>query len=130
MEIFKTKDEIATKTCEHLKDGQWSKQGDLKASGGMILVNVTDVEHDGVLNISDQLDPMGLRGHRAKLVLDDPTGHDPEYIDLIFIPNHGQVIRHQDRYYLVKLVLQSTNYSIAIFATRITHDTIRMLAAG
>lgn len=130
MEIFKTEDEIATRTCEHLRDGEWKKQGRLKAPGGMILLDVTDTEHDQILNVSDQLDPMGLRGYRAKLVLDDPTEHDPEHLDLVFIPSHGQVIRHQDRYYLVKLVLQSTNYSIAVFAIRIAHDAVRALARG
>ena len=125
MEIFRTQEEIATSTCEVLKEGAWEPLAPLRAVGGMIITNLTDDEHDKILNIRDHADEQ-LRGYRAKLILpkEDQEKDDPEFVDLVFCPKKGQVIRHQRSYYLVKLVVQSTSYSVAVFAKRITYEKL------
>lgn len=91
-----------------------------EAQKGLVIADPTDGEWDAILNIRDGLDPTGLRGFMARLLPDKKDSGDPDFVNLISVPCNGQVIRHQDRYYLVKVVLQSSNCSLAIFCQKLS----------
>lgn len=130
MEIFRTEDVIACKRGEKFQGGDWLEQMGIKVREGMILTQLTDEEHDGVLNIADGLDPLGLRGFVIQLLIDTPDKDDPKEVNVPAVPIKGQVIRHQDRYYLVKLVVQSTSCGIAAFVTKLDHSGLELLTAS
>lgn len=127
MDLFRTETLIETERCEKLHDGIWKKISPLKITGGIILGNVADHEHDKIVNICDDLDPMELRGYSVSLHVENGDKDDPKQIDLVAMPRRGDVIRHQDHYYLVTMILQSTNYSVALFTKRIDHQQLDIL---
>jgi hypothetical protein len=129
VEIFRTEDIIVCKRGEKFERGDWLEQMGIKVREGMILSEVTDEEHDGILNMADGLDPLGLRGFVVSLIIKNPDRDDPKEVNIPAIPVKDQVIRHQDRYYLVKLVVQSTSCGIAAFVTRLDHADLEVLTS-
>ena len=127
MEIFRTESEINMLTCEKHEEGEnWQRINNTKVLGGMILTGLSDIEHDNVLNILENLDPFGLRGFMMTLIVEDDDGNiieddnNPKHINLLAMPTKDQIIRHHDQYYVVNKVLQSTSLSMAIFVKRIS----------
>lgn len=119
MEIFRTESEIAIDPCEKHTGEDWKNVRKVKLPGGLILTGLTEQEHDAILNIMDGLDPLGLRGFVVTLIVNNADEDDPKNINLMFLPQKDQIIRHQDRHYLVIRVLQSTNCSAAVFVRKI-----------
>jgi|AACY02.2.fsa_nt_gi hypothetical protein len=129
VEIFRTEDLIVCESGEKFQGGDWLTQMGIKVREGMILAGVTDEEHDGILNMADGLDPLGLRGYIVQLLIDTPDKDDPKEMNLPAIPVKGQVLRHQDRYYLVKLVVQSTSCGVAAFVAKLSHEALELLTS-
>lgn len=126
MEIYRTTQEL--EVCGEVFDaGDW-RDTTGRIRGGMILTKLTDVQHDCVLNIAEDMDPLGLRGYLVTLIVKDADENDPKQINLMAIPTIGQIIRHMDRYYYVMRVLQSTNYSVAVFVER--QENINPFSSG
>lgn len=94
----------------------------LQIPKGLVISDPTDIERDAIMNIGDGLGSSGLCGFMAKLIPDKKDPDDPDFVNLISVPCHGQIIRHQDRYYLVKVVLQSSNCSLAIFCQKLSQE--------
>ncbi len=113
---------IHAKEAVELRGEQRDTISPLVVPKGLVISDPTDTEWDAILNIRDGLDPSGLRGYMAKLLPDKKDSGDPDFVNLISVPCHGQVIRHQDRYYLVKVVLQSSNCSLAIFCQKLSQN--------
>lgn len=114
MNIFRTHASIQVRPVEVFEDGAW-RRTELKSDGGIILTQVTDEEHDRVIDL--QMD--GLRGYRASLVLQEPDHYDPTEVDLVGFPAKGQVIRHKERFYLINLVMQDTSFRLTVFVTKV-----------
>lgn len=119
MKIFRTDQPIAIDACEHFRHGDWKKIHKPIIRHGMILTEVTDQEHDGILNLSDMLDPLGLRGFEIQLKVRDRDHSDPASLCLMAVPQTGQVLKHEDRYYMVETVIQSTAMEIIAFVKRL-----------
>jgi hypothetical protein len=121
---------ITVEGCEKkVRGGDWRYTAESSFGKGLILTDLTDQEHDQILNVMDGLDPYeGLKGYKARLLLEDKQEDDPAYVNLTFAPSTGQVIRHQDKFFLVRLVVQGSNYGIAVYAERINHDDLLPLA--
>jgi hypothetical protein len=125
MDIFRTTLPIHSRIAESFTEGQWKPTQPFNASsGGIILTDVNEMEHDIILNLHDQIDPMGLRGFHVSLIVEQSDFDDPSYINLIAIPIPGQIIRHLDHYYLVKQVLQSTSFNIRVYVRKIHNNEL------
>lgn len=127
MQIYRTQDNIIAKMAEHFRDTGWKTIEELNSTGGMILTEVTDFEHDSILNLLEDGDPLGLRGFQVNLLVHNSDGKDPSHLDLVALPQPEQIIRHGDRYYLVKRVLQSSEMEICAFVQRLDLDQLAVL---
>lgn len=107
MNVYRLKDKIFAKKCEQFHNGHW-KEKSLMANSGIVLTDISDEEHDGILNISDGLDPHGLRGYCITLKVNNSDGKDPMNLDLLVVPKSGMVLENAGRYYMVHHVVQST----------------------
>jgi|APFre7841882654_1041346.scaffolds.fasta_scaffold38242_3 hypothetical protein len=128
MNIYRTETKLILGKTEKLEAGDWTPLLKLELDGGLILSDVSDDEHDKILNIHDFSDPEGLRGIVAALHVENGND-DPTSVNLALQPQKGQVIRHQDRYYLILLVIQSTSFSVAILAKRVDQSELWKLSA-
>lgn len=125
MELYRTDERVLLCTAEKLEKGDWRKLKKLDIpTGGLFISSMTDLEHDQILNIHDFSDADPLRGIMAVLYVNDTDGNDPEMINLLTIPQLNSTIRHQDRYYEVRNVIQSTSLSVAIVAKRVSVDSV------
>lgn len=115
MNLFRTESSIVVAPAEVLEDGGW-KQTQLHSKGGMILTDLTEQDHDLLVNFHQNYDPDCLKGIVITLHVKGQTEEDPEQINVLALPTRGQVLRHHDKYYLVRLVLQSSVGSAAVFA--------------
>jgi hypothetical protein len=129
MDIYRTEAKLVLGRTEKLESGDWRSLPKLELNGGMILSDVSDDEHDKILNIHDFSDPEGLRGIVAALHVENGSTDDPTSVNLALQPQKGQVIRHQDRFYLILLVVQSTSFSVAILAKRVDQSALWKLSA-
>lgn len=127
MLVYRTDTEVKAKTGEKLEDDGWKRLSPfgVESSRSIILTDVSDDEHDQIINVKDGLDPLGLRGFMVKLHINERDVGDPDMINLVAIPARDQIIRHQDRYYLVRAVLQSSNFGIAAYVKKITDKEFR-----
>ena len=120
MNLFKTEATLELHPVQQF-DGEVWRPTKLRTDGGsIILTDVTDAEHDALVDFHQNSDPGGLRGIVVSLHLEDQNENDPEQVNLLALPSQNSVIRHMDQYYLVKLVVQGTNCSAAVFAARLT----------
>lgn len=131
MLIYRTDSEVKAKAGEKFEDDRWKQLNPFEVQGprSLILTDVSDKEHDQVLNVMDGTDPLGLRGFMVKLHVDKKEEGDPDMINLVAIPTRDQILRHQDRYYLVRAVLQSSNFGVAAYAKRINQCEFDILIA-
>jgi hypothetical protein len=120
MNIFRTESKIQTESGETFHEGKWDRLTPFMTAGGLILTELTDNEFDGVLNLGDSLDPLGLRGYMVALHVENPSEDDPKSVNLAALPAKDQILRHQDRYYLVKVVVQSSSCGIAVYVKRLS----------
>lgn len=118
MNLFRTESSIIVNPVEVLENGDW-KQTQLRSTGGMILTDLTENDHDLLVGFHQNYDPDCLKGLVVSLHIKDRTEDDPEKINVLALPNRGQVLRHHDRYYLVKFVVQSSAGSAAVFVDRV-----------
>lgn len=65
-----------------------------------------------------------LRGYAVTIHVKDADDGDPSTVFLPIAPVERQIIRHQDRYYIVKHVIQSTGFGVAIVVDRISIESI------
>ena len=110
-------EEICIRCCKQFKDGVWEETPQLHAGDAFVITDATDHEHDQILNIQDNLED-NLKGYLISLHLKDRKEDDPSQICLTTIPVKSQLIRHQDKYYMVELVVQSTSFGIAVYVNR------------
>lgn len=121
MKLYRTKTPIEVHSVEVLVDGgDWDQLPSMRSDGGLILTHVTETECDMLKDFQQNYDPTTLRGILIDLHLEDRDDGDPERVNLMALPHKGSVIRHQDRYYLVNVVVQGTNCSAAVFACRLS----------
>ena len=119
MDIFRTGSPVALVSAEKFDGADWLKLARVEVSGGLILSNLTDHEHDSIMNIRDFGDPDGLRGIMATLHVENNDKQDPQIVNLISIPERMTIVRHQDRYYQIIQVIQSTNISVALLVRKV-----------
>lgn len=119
MNLFRTEAPICVSPVEVLENGDW-REAELRSEGGLILTSVSSQEHDLLLDIHQGFDPGALRGILASLHVKEGDGDDPKTINLLALPAKDQIIRHQDRYYKVTVVVQSSNGSAAVFVKKIS----------
>ena len=130
MNLFKTDRLISLNQVECLEGGDWRGPRPLRTRGGLIVTDVTDKEHDLMIDFCQGYDPAGLKGIMVSLHVDSPTCDDPPEVNLLTLPVAGQVVRHHDKYYLVKVVVQSSNGSAAIFVDRLPQNTFWTLCSS
>jgi hypothetical protein len=112
---------LGEETVEKFQDGEWRCCQPKKLKDAMILCNVSDEEHDQVLDLKDHLDAM-VSGYLVDLIVDNARGDDPKKMNLPIEPVAGQVLRHQDKYYAIDGVVQSTGPGIAVFVHQVLFD--------
>lgn len=122
--IFKASD-ICLSGCQKFAGGDW-KEDRIEAKEAWIITDLSDTEHDQILNIHDHLDANTLKGFIISMHIvpgrdksSEPDEDDPKQINLAAIPGKGELIRHQDRYYEVLCSIQSTSYGVAIYARKV-----------
>ena len=130
MNLFKTDHLITVSPVECLEGGDWQGPRTLKSRGGLILTDTTDKEHDILVDFCQGYDPTGLKGIMVSLHVENKNEDDPPEVNLLARPAAGQVIRHQDKYYLVKVVVQSSNGSAAVFVSRLPVSAFWTLTAS
>lgn len=129
MNLFKTDRLLTVSPVECLEGGDW-RPGSLRTRGGLIITETTDVEHDFLVDLCQGYDPTGLKGIMVSLHVENKNEDDPPEVNLLALPAAGQVIRHQDKYYLVKVVVQSSNGSAAVFVSRLPVSAFWTLTAS
>lgn len=112
---------VSLQQAEQFLDGQWVDGNPEYLKNAMVLSDVSEEEHDEILNIKDHLDTM-MSGYLVDLIVHNSNGDDPKKVNLPMMPCTGQVIRHQDKYYVIDGVLQSTGPGIAVFVRSIAFD--------
>lgn len=129
MEIFRTEKDVDLDAVAAREGANWRRiSGRFRVpTGGFVLTGVTEKEEDRLAEMQTEVDP--LRGIVATLhIIGDKKEEDPTEINLLTLPMRGQALRHRDQYYLVTLVCQSSNFSAAVFAKRITLQEFWALA--
>lgn len=120
MRISRTTVPVEMLEVEVLEGANWHPS-QINSKNCLILTDVTDSEHDQLIGIMNQDE---LRGIMVSMYVDSckEEGPDPELINLVAIPQKGQVIRHQDQYYQVNMVVLSSSCTAAIFVSRLPED--------
>jgi hypothetical protein len=121
MEIYKPNTKLELGPVSVLDGDGWHTRGKIQCcEKGMIITDLSDEEHDMLLNLKDFADPLGLRGIVVTLyVRGGNTENDPRDINLLVMPPIGSIIRHQDQFYKVTTVLQSTTGSASVYVDRL-----------
>lgn len=129
MFVYRTDTKVKAKTGERLEEDGWKTFSpfDIESPRSLILAGITETEHDQILNVISDVDPDGLRGFMVKLHIDKPEEGDPAMINLVAIPARDQILRHQDRFYLVRGVVQSSNFGVAAYVKKVSRSEFEAL---
>jgi len=116
---------IKAQHCEQFQQGSWNKMdGETKLDDCIIISELSDVEHDAILNISDGIDNYGLRGYTIRLIVENKQSDDIDKLELVTIPNIGHIMGNGDNYYVVKKVLHNTSMEIVALVRRLGIDEL------
>lgn len=100
--------------CEQFKDGSWDNTTSNIINDCLVLSDLSDAEHDAILNIADGLDNYGLRGYTVRLIVGNRQQDDIDVLNLVALPSVGHIIGDDDRYYRVDKILQKPMEVVAL----------------
>jgi hypothetical protein len=103
-----------------LEDAAKLLKGCYKTS--IMVIDPTPSEKDA---IKDMEENVNLRGYSVSLIIKDESENMQKMqMQLHLPPMENQIIRHQDKYYRILTVIQSTSFGIAVVATKVSIEDI------